>query len=212
MRQNQHSGGKRMRGRNRKGPNPMSRNYESNGPDVKIRGNASHIAEKYSTLARDALVSGDRVMAENYLQHAEHYNRIISAAQAQIQAQAEQQQNQQQSQPDVGESNGRDRRGPPSFGDDPASAEAANAATASDETPAEGAVDSEDKPRAVRSRRGRRGPRAKAENGADLSSESESEAPAAEAAPDQAPSESAEPVKTEEPVAASEAAEPTISG
>ena len=81
---------RRMRGRgnnnnnnnNRKGPNPLSRNYESNGPDVKIRGNAQHIAEKYTTLARDAQASGDRVMAENYLQHAEHYNRIIMAAMA----------------------------------------------------------------------------------------------------------------------------------
>jgi hypothetical protein len=73
-----------MRGRgNRKAPNPLSRNYESNGPDVKIRGNAQHVAEKYTTLARDAQASGDRVMAENYLQHAEHYNRIILAAQAQ---------------------------------------------------------------------------------------------------------------------------------
>ena len=73
----------RSRGRSRKPQNPMSRNYESNGPDVKIRGNASHIAEKYSTLARDALSNGDTVMAENYLQHAEHYNRLIAAAQAQ---------------------------------------------------------------------------------------------------------------------------------
>jgi Domain of unknown function (DUF4167) len=72
----------RMRGRGRKQPNPLSRNYESNGPDVKIRGNASHIAEKYAALARDASASGDRVMAENYLQHAEHYNRIIAAAAA----------------------------------------------------------------------------------------------------------------------------------
>ena len=82
---------RRMRGRNnggnnnnRKGPNPLSRNYESNGPDVKIRGSAQQIAEKYATLARDAMSSGDRVMAENYLQHAEHYNRIIAAAQAQM--------------------------------------------------------------------------------------------------------------------------------
>ncbi|MEZ5791905.1 MAG: DUF4167 domain-containing protein [Nitratireductor sp.] len=71
----------RMRGRGRKQPNPLSRNYESNGPDVKIRGNASHIAEKYSQLARDAQSAGDRVMAENYLQHAEHYYRIIAASQ-----------------------------------------------------------------------------------------------------------------------------------
>jgi hypothetical protein len=72
----------RMRGRGRKQPNPLSRNFESNGPEVKIRGNASHIAEKYATLARDAGGAGDRVMAENYLQHAEHYNRIVAAAAA----------------------------------------------------------------------------------------------------------------------------------
>ncbi|MCO6188213.1 DUF4167 domain-containing protein [Rhizobium sp. L1K21] len=86
---------KRGRGRNnnnnnnnnngRKGANPLTRTYDSSGPDVKIRGTAQHIAEKYAQLARDAQGSGDRVMAENYLQHAEHYNRIIAAAQAQMQ-------------------------------------------------------------------------------------------------------------------------------
>ncbi|MBT9373135.1 DUF4167 domain-containing protein [Rhizobium sp. CSW-27] len=70
---------------NRKGSNPLTRTYDSSGPDVKIRGTAQHIAEKYSALARDAQSAGDRVMAENYLQHAEHYNRIIAAAQAQMQ-------------------------------------------------------------------------------------------------------------------------------
>lgn len=89
---------RRMRGRNnnnnnnnssnRKGPNPLTRSYESNGPDVKIRGSAQQIAEKYSTLARDAHSAGDRVMAENYLQHAEHYNRIIMAAQGAMPAPA----------------------------------------------------------------------------------------------------------------------------
>jgi hypothetical protein len=82
---------KRMRGRNnnRRGPNPLTRSYESNGPDVKIRGNAQHVAEKYLQLARDAHTSGDPVGAENYLQHAEHYFRIIASAQAaQQQAQA----------------------------------------------------------------------------------------------------------------------------
>jgi hypothetical protein len=72
-------------GNNRKGSNPLTRTYDSSGPDVKIRGTAQHIAEKYAALARDAQSSGDRVMAENYLQHAEHYNRIIAAAQAQMQ-------------------------------------------------------------------------------------------------------------------------------
>lgn len=81
---------KRMRGRNnnnnnnRKNQNPLSRVYESNGPDVKIRGSASHIAEKYVQLARDAQSSGDPVSAENYYQHAEHYYRLIAAAQEQF--------------------------------------------------------------------------------------------------------------------------------
>jgi hypothetical protein len=70
---------------NRKGSNPLTRTYDSSGPDVKIRGTAQHIAEKYAQLARDAQSSGDRVVAENYLQHAEHYNRIIASAQAQMQ-------------------------------------------------------------------------------------------------------------------------------
>jgi hypothetical protein len=74
---------KRMRGRNnRKGPSPLTRTYESSGPDVKIRGTAQHVAEKYLQLARDAQSSGDPVVAENFLQHAEHYFRIIAAAQA----------------------------------------------------------------------------------------------------------------------------------
>lgn len=76
---------RRSRGRSRKGPNPLTRAFESNGPDVKVRGNAAHIAEKYMQLARDALSSGDNVAAENYFQHAEHYNRLIAAAQAQSQ-------------------------------------------------------------------------------------------------------------------------------
>lgn len=84
-------GGNNNNNNNRKGPNPLTRNYESNGPDVKIRGSAQQIAEKYATLARDAQSSGDRVMAENYLQHAEHYNRIIAAAQAQLPIQNAQQ-------------------------------------------------------------------------------------------------------------------------
>jgi hypothetical protein len=65
------------------GFNP-NRAYDSNGPEVKIRGTASHIYEKYLQLARDANSSGDRVMAENYLQHAEHYYRIVAATQAQL--------------------------------------------------------------------------------------------------------------------------------
>jgi hypothetical protein len=83
MRQGQQN--RRGRGRGgRKPQNPLSRSFESNGPDVKIRGTAAHIAEKYTSLARDAMASGDLVGSESYLQHAEHYNRIIMAAQQQF--------------------------------------------------------------------------------------------------------------------------------
>ena len=83
MRQGQQN--RRGRGRtSRKPQNPLGRSYESNGPDVKIRGTAAHIAEKYTSLARDALASGDLIAGESYLQHAEHYNRIIMAAQTQF--------------------------------------------------------------------------------------------------------------------------------
>lgn len=68
-----------------KGQNPLTRSYESNGPDVKIRGTPAHVAEKYISLARDSLSAGDVVMAENYLQHAEHYNRIIMSYREQSQ-------------------------------------------------------------------------------------------------------------------------------
>ena len=78
---NQNKNRQRSRNGGRKHVNPLSRNFESNGPDVKVRGNAAHVAEKYLQLARDAQSSGDSVMAENYLQHAEHYFRIVTSAQ-----------------------------------------------------------------------------------------------------------------------------------
>jgi hypothetical protein len=82
-------GMKRQRGRNRGGGgkpsgggggggNNANRAFDSNGPDgVKIRGHAQHIYEKYQQLSRDAASAGDRVLLENYLQHAEHYYRLI---------------------------------------------------------------------------------------------------------------------------------------
>ena len=57
-----------------------NRTFESNGPSVKVRGNANQLFEKYQALARDANTSGDRVAAENYLQHAEHYYRVLTLA------------------------------------------------------------------------------------------------------------------------------------
>jgi len=58
----------------------LNRVYESAGPEGKVRGTAQQIIDKYSTLARDAMTSGDRIVAENFFQHAEHYQRIVAAA------------------------------------------------------------------------------------------------------------------------------------
>src|SRR5437868_8351674 len=64
------------------GPRPphRSQSFESNGPSVKIRGNAYQVFERYIALAREAQTSGDRIAAENLYQHAEHYFRIVNAA------------------------------------------------------------------------------------------------------------------------------------
>jgi len=86
---------KRMRGRNHRGGGgggggpirhqsgnvPLNRNhvFDSNGPDLRVRGTAQQLFEKYLQLGRDATSSGDRVMAESYFQHAEHYFRILNA-------------------------------------------------------------------------------------------------------------------------------------
>ena len=97
---------KRMRGRNHRntggggggirhhgGNIPLNRNhvFDSNGPDVRVRGTSQQLFEKYLQLGRDATSSGDRVMAEGYFQHAEHYFRILNAMNQA--AQANQQQN-----------------------------------------------------------------------------------------------------------------------
>lgn len=79
MRQGPHSKRLRGRGNGRKNVNVRSQNFESNGPEVKVRGNAQQVVEKYLQLARDASSSGDRVTAESYLQYAEHYYRVMSA-------------------------------------------------------------------------------------------------------------------------------------
>lgn len=73
----------RARGRGSRKPNGnvVNRVFESAGPEGKVRGTPQQIVDKYLTLARDAHTSGDRVMAENFLQHAEHYQRILLEAQ-----------------------------------------------------------------------------------------------------------------------------------
>ncbi len=92
---------KRMRGRNHRGGSgggggggggggpirhqsgnvPLNRNhvFDSSGPDLRVRGTSQQLFEKYLQLGRDATSSGDRVMAESYFQHAEHYFRILNA-------------------------------------------------------------------------------------------------------------------------------------
>lgn len=81
---------KRQRGRNRNNNSNKSHNgnrqMESNGPDTKVRGSATQIHDKYVNLARDASVSGNRVKAESYRQHAEHYLRLMNAQEAAKQA------------------------------------------------------------------------------------------------------------------------------
>ena len=81
MKQNHNHNPKRHRGRSngRRGPHGANSSMESNGPEVKIRGNATQLCEKYQSLARDAVTSGDRIAAESYLQHAEHYFRVMTA-------------------------------------------------------------------------------------------------------------------------------------
>ncbi|CAH2603654.1 conserved protein of unknown function [Rhodovastum atsumiense] len=102
---------------------PLNRNhvFDSSGPDVRIRGTAQQLFEKYLQLGRDATGSGDRVMAEGYFQHAEHYFRILNAINQA--AQQNQQQNGQQGRrpqmQEPGESEGEDGESMPGTGDQP---------------------------------------------------------------------------------------------
>lgn len=79
MRQNPNT--RRSRGRNNRKPgNSRNQIFDSNGPGARVRGNSAQIYEKYQQLARDASSSGDRVAAEGFYQHAEHYYRLMDAA------------------------------------------------------------------------------------------------------------------------------------
>jgi hypothetical protein len=81
MRPSQKQNRARGRGNRRPNGNIVNRVFESAGPEGKVRGTPQQIIDKYQALARDAQTSGDRVMAENFLQHAEHYQRILLEAQ-----------------------------------------------------------------------------------------------------------------------------------
>jgi hypothetical protein len=139
---------KRMRGRNHRtggggggggGPRhhtggvPLNRNhvFDSNGPDLRIRGTAQQLFEKYLQLGRDATSGGDRVMAEGYFQHAEHYFRILNAMNQAAQQSQPQNGQQQQRRPyngedgqggingEGGEGEGEEESGAPGTGDQP---------------------------------------------------------------------------------------------
>ena len=77
-----------MRGKGHRRPNGniVSRVYESSGPEGKVRGNPQQIIDKYQALARDAYLAGDRVLAENHAQHAEHFIRLLSEATRELEA------------------------------------------------------------------------------------------------------------------------------
>ncbi len=98
----QGSGARRGRGRGNNSNRKPNRNqsFDSNGPSVRIRGTAAQLQEKYLSLARDASSAGDRVMAENYFQHADHYYRILASQQAPQDGQPPQQQQPYQQQSD----------------------------------------------------------------------------------------------------------------
>jgi len=88
----------RSRNKNRNnrpsGGNIVNRVFDSSGPEGKVRGTPQQIIEKYNQLHRDAVLSGDRVNAENFAQHAEHYTRLLAEAQKEIDAKREEQEKQ----------------------------------------------------------------------------------------------------------------------
>lgn len=167
------------RGRNqrrRQGVNP-NRALDSNGPEVRIRGTANQIYDKYVALARDASSSGDRVKAESYLQHAEHYFRVIRSMQPQ-QSQPHAQANPDGEQPSVGDGEEareerRSERPRPNGSD---SQEKAAQEGEDDRSSSAGGGDEEE--RRPRRRRGRRQTR-RAEGG-DGDGDSDSDAPTEE--------------------------------
>jgi hypothetical protein len=69
----------RSRGNGKRAPGSRNQTFESNGPEVKVRGTAQQVLEKYLALGRDAYSSGDPIAAEGFFQHAEHYHRVLNA-------------------------------------------------------------------------------------------------------------------------------------
>ena len=143
MRQPQNA--KRGRSRGRRGNNNGGHNhvpnrntsYESNGPDVKLRGNAQQLHEKYLALAHDAATSGERISAEAYTQFADHYFRLHQAAVGVAESKRQQDQvgalnAETPKSSDVDQTNGVEMRGVDNSGADSISGHSKASATKSD--------------------------------------------------------------------------------
>lgn len=104
------SRGNKNRNTRPSGGNIINRVFDSSGPDGKVRGTPQQIIEKYNQLHRDAVLSGDRVDAENFAQHAEHYTRLLAEANREVDAKREEQEEQnRQRQAERDRQNERDR-------------------------------------------------------------------------------------------------------
>ena len=91
--------------------NIVNRVFDSSGPEGKVRGTPQQIIDKYQLLARDAQLSGDRVAAENFLQHSEHYTRMLNEAQLEMAREADQRRDQPGSQQGGGQQGGQSNNG-----------------------------------------------------------------------------------------------------
>lgn len=106
--------------------NIVNRVFDSSGPEGKVRGTPQQIIDKYTQLARDASLGNDRVAAENFQQHAEHYTRMLGEAQREMEAKREQQEAQQQANRERQQAQNRERQqAAQAGGDDQPAVEAA---------------------------------------------------------------------------------------
>lgn len=188
MRQGQNTKRSRGRGSGRRNNVPTRhQTVDSNGPSVRIRGSAFQVHEKYLAMARDAATAGDRIAAENYQQHAEHYFRIINAnndgdGRGRVDAQRPNRPQQESQSEGDGEANAEaavvveTKAPPPGDGEASEEIEGSEQPTVEfpngEDTAANGSAEAEapapKKPRAPRTPRGRsRGPRASGKSGGD---------------------------------------------
>lgn len=174
MRQGQNS--KRSRGRSggRRNTSPRHQSFDSNGPSIRIRGNAHQVYEKYIQLAHDANTAGDRVAAENMYQHAEHYFRIMNVDDGDSQQRGQNRSNESdqrphQRNPQQGQDDPQPGAEPEAHAEQPTQGESGAGMNGSGENRGNGAAESdqaegkstqkEDEPRPERQlRRTRRGP------------------------------------------------------